>query len=364
MNVADMQNALERHDRLKKSTEIPLFYGSKDKDTVLPSLIVDRIDSAAETARWDDRQKCRELIAILREKAVRWYRGLEDVEVDVRNWNQLKEAFLASYEPKFTAKTNCTNFHDLIQGPNEEVQEYYNRITEVFLRICQTRPANMANLVRDWAPAPQVAAADANAAAIAAVEAHNANAMTAPQNRAADKMEGILHCQRFFKQQIFIASLRDEIRFEVMKEGRETMKDTLDSARQHEVMLSDIKKKGPTQHVQSITSDESNMTEEQWVQINAVLMQQGRRPLPRPNSFRPRPRRFGGNCRYCKKPGHMQKDCISRKKAGAPCVDDKGKPWKKVNQVETEEKKEETPAAAVNEVTRQSVSATINTLNW
>jgi hypothetical protein len=60
----------------------------------------------------------------------------------------------------------------------------------------------------------------------------------------------------------------------------------------------------------------------------------------------------------------MQKDCISRKKAGAPCVDDKGKPWKKVNQVETEEKKEETPAATVNEVTRQSVSATINTLNW
>jgi hypothetical protein len=45
-------------------------------------------------------------------------------------------------------------------------------------------------------------------------------------------------------------------------------------------------------------------------------------------------------------------------------VDDKGKPWKKVNQVETEEKKEETPTATVNEVTRQSVSATINTLNW
>jgi hypothetical protein len=32
--MADLQEALNAHDRVRKSTDLPLFFGRKDKDTV------------------------------------------------------------------------------------------------------------------------------------------------------------------------------------------------------------------------------------------------------------------------------------------------------------------------------------------
>ena len=38
-------------------------------------------------------------------------------------------------------------------------------------------------------------------------------------------------------------------------------------------------------------------------------------------------------CRYCKKKGHLQKDCFSRKRDQAPMVDANGKPYQQNNRV-------------------------------
>ncbi len=54
-------------------------------------------------------------------------------------------------------------------------------------------------------------------------------------------------------------------------------------------------------------------------------------------------------CRYCKKPGHLQKVCNSRIKAGAPQVDANGKPF--TYPQEMEEESEGAEAAAASSIT-------------
>ena len=54
MNQQQMNAALLQHDRVRRSTDLPLFYGRKDKDTTTARLMVDRIEMAAEIANWDD----------------------------------------------------------------------------------------------------------------------------------------------------------------------------------------------------------------------------------------------------------------------------------------------------------------------
>jgi hypothetical protein len=50
-------------------------------------------------------------------------------------------------------------------------------------------------------------------------------------------------------------------------------------------------------------------------------------------------------CRYCKKPGHLQKICNSRIKAGAPQVDSSGKPYTYAQEMEEEDQGAEAAAA-------------------
>ncbi len=56
-----MAAALNDHDRLKRSTNISLFFAKREKDTVLPRILIDRIEDAAEIAKWDKARKIREL---------------------------------------------------------------------------------------------------------------------------------------------------------------------------------------------------------------------------------------------------------------------------------------------------------------
>ena len=67
---AGMAAALNDHDRMRRSTDIPLFYARRDKDTVLPRILIDRIEDAAAIATWDEARKIRELKLCLRERAI------------------------------------------------------------------------------------------------------------------------------------------------------------------------------------------------------------------------------------------------------------------------------------------------------
>ena len=109
--------------------------------------------------------------------------------------------------------------------------------------------------------------------------------------------------------------------------------------------------------------------------VNAIRFRQGKPP------FKPNFRRFNGNgnngksktivCRFCKKPGHVQKDCHARLRANAPMVDANGKPYEKkvftaaaasngpqVNAVTSDD------AAAKSHTVGSIVASAMNALNW
>ncbi len=102
-----MAAALNDHDRMRRSTDIPLFYARRDKDTVLPIILIDRIEDAAAIATWDEARKIRELKLCLRDRAIIWWKSLRDTDTNLASWDAVKAAFLRAYEPKYTAKTVC-----------------------------------------------------------------------------------------------------------------------------------------------------------------------------------------------------------------------------------------------------------------
>ena len=112
-----LDNALIAHDRVRRTTDIPLFYGIKEKDTITPQQLIDRLERAARVARWaTDELKCDQFFLSLRDEALKWSDTLDNIiGFDKENWQQVKSKFLAAYAARFTAKTLCISFQDLKQ---------------------------------------------------------------------------------------------------------------------------------------------------------------------------------------------------------------------------------------------------------
>lgn len=326
-----MQDALLAHDRVKRSTDLPLFYGNPAKDTISAKHLMVRFEYAAEIANWNnDARKCRELYMILREDAITWWETLDDYGVDKGNYNDVKAQFLDKFEPKSSAKTSCANLMEMTQRPGETAYRFYLRLFKVYRRLCDSKPADMA----DVRLVPAVAAA-----------------ATANEQQLIKK-EGLADMEMFLKHQLFIAGLREPLRSEVMKAGKASLHESVDFA---EELESIYRKEGKT--VSAVIEDveaepekeEEELTEEDLEAINLIRRRNGKPPF-RGNFRRPtgasRPPTNGNNyngskpavqCRYCKKSGHMQKECRSRRRDRAPMVDASGKPFaKQINAVDND----------------------------
>jgi len=342
---AAMAAALNDHDRLRRSTEMPLFFGRKDRDSISARLLIDRITTAAQIANWNEARQLQEFYMILRDRALLWWNSLDDTDVDKANWNAVKADFLASYEAKYTAKTTCTNFHELVQRSGEGCHDYYLRVHEAFTKMCESKPA-----------------------AIAAVRAAAGAAADAV------KAEGIRDIERFFKHQLFLAGLKDDLRVKVMEAGKDTLHESMRLATELEIIHQEKMKRGQVNSVTVVSAaaaaDEGStqienfddLEEDEIAAVNAIRMRNGRAPF---KNFRSK---FNGArpkvvCRHCKKPGHMQKDCFARKKANAPMVDANGKPYeKKVNAVDA--RGDTTSSDDRTHNVGAIVSASLNSLNW
>ena len=79
MQAAQLQVALNAHDQVRRSTDLPTFFGKKDRDTVTAHILISCIEAAAMIAGWDtDAQKCKELYLILRDRALIWWDSLDN----------------------------------------------------------------------------------------------------------------------------------------------------------------------------------------------------------------------------------------------------------------------------------------------
>jgi hypothetical protein len=127
LNVPAGQNlaqVLNDHDRTKRLTDIPLFYGQPGRDTIAAQLLIVRLTNAGAIAGWDNARKLLEFKMCLRDKAVGWFEGLTEDGVDTYNWDTVKAEFLETYEPKYSAKTTCANFTNLTQKSEETINDY------------------------------------------------------------------------------------------------------------------------------------------------------------------------------------------------------------------------------------------------
>ena len=72
-DAAALNNVLINHDRVRRTTDIPLFYGVKERDTITPQQLIERIERAARVANWNNDQiKCDQFFLSLREEAINW----------------------------------------------------------------------------------------------------------------------------------------------------------------------------------------------------------------------------------------------------------------------------------------------------
>jgi hypothetical protein len=101
MAEQQMQAVLTQHDRVRRSTDIPVFFEDERRDTVTPHQLIKRIEGAAKIAHWDEAEadvargprKCDELYMCLRQSALSWFNSLKDLGVDCDDWDQLKASF-------------------------------------------------------------------------------------------------------------------------------------------------------------------------------------------------------------------------------------------------------------------------------
>ena len=118
------------------------------------------------------------------------------------------------YKPWYTAKMTCTNFHELVQRPREGIQDYYLRVSETFNKMGEAKPYAM----------------DAIRVVPAAVATIGPAILVA--DLTAMKKEGIKDMEQFFKHQLFMASLHDDLRMKVMEAGKPTLHDSMQYAQE------------------------------------------------------------------------------------------------------------------------------------
>ncbi len=270
-------------------------------DTVLPRILIDRIEDAAEIATWDATRKILELKLCFRENAIIWWKSLRDYTINLDDWDEVKKEFLETYGPKYLAKTICANFADLKQMPNESMNNFGCRVQVAYDRLVDNKPATMATV---------------------------RGTIAAGATEAQVKAEGIKDMALFFKHQLFLAGLKDSVHDKVVEAGKDTFQESMKLARELEAIHNDHRRAQRVAAVKaSLTPTEAanipwdDIGLDEIEQIAAVRKNNaprnqnpGRSNGPTVNAAPVRsngPRNPNIVCRYCKKKGHMQRECNS-----------------------------------------------------
>ena len=150
----DQLDTMSKHECIKSSTALPLFYSRQDKKDLRARDYLDRFEKAARIGKWTtDEQKIDEFTNPLCDDAHKWYKGLKDFPfLDLTKWDTIKSVFLKDYKKKFTAKTICANFRNLQQKPQETVHDYWAKV--IFCKMYQAAADKMGNITmqmtREW----------------------------------------------------------------------------------------------------------------------------------------------------------------------------------------------------------------------
>jgi hypothetical protein len=290
----NLQQVLNDHDRAKRLTDIPLFYGQPARDTIAACLLIIHVNNAGEIASWNDNRKLLEFKMCLRDKAVGWFEGLTEDGVDTNDWATIKTEFLETYEPKYSAKTTCTNFTNLNQKSEETINDYTYHVQMAYKHLTDKKPAAMA-------------------AVRAAVGAAAADL----------KVEGINNAFKFIKHQLFLAGLKDGIRDKVLEAAKDTFTESVKVPRNLETIQNDHKRLNRINTIKQELEEErakeiiwENLSDQELNQLAVIRYTRNQYNNRGNNSNQvcspTTVRNPNTACRYCQKKGHLQKDCFTR----------------------------------------------------
>ena len=318
---AQMQ-ALNEHERNKKVSDLPAFFGQPGKDTVTAKQLIQRIGKAAAVCNWNDAQKALQLSCCFKGSALVWYEGLEKAHgLQSDDWDVLKEAFLAQYEGLVTSVNITLSIKDLQQRVGERVIDYTTRGQGVFNQ-CYDK------IMATWTDTTKVPEANDG----------NRDACKASMKVAA---RGALMTLQMI---MFEAGLQDHLRLDVSQKEHATLWDLQKATLQAEARHTKTRKLQVAAVEEEVNSEDEEtdetsveLEEDQYKEVAAVYAAKGRR-MPRFYKMKkrfPAPRRNQGNgsqtekkppleCWHCGKKGHGIADCYSRK-AGKPKTPGAGK---------------------------------------
>ena len=92
-------------EHLRQITQIPLFYGRPDKDSLTAGMLIKRVDAAAEAAGWNNQRKLSAFFLVLRDKALIWHKTLKADRINLRDWSS-SMIMSRSSRPGRTAQTS------------------------------------------------------------------------------------------------------------------------------------------------------------------------------------------------------------------------------------------------------------------
>ena len=239
---------------------------------------------------------------------------LKKAKVADDNWAGHKEVFLSFFDVKGTAKLNFFSLHEMKQGPAEKVRDFWTKV--------QLHLDHIKDSVDVQEQIETLEKQDFQAALV--------------DNVVKECRQAAVVMQDFYEKMIFITGLNADIRVKVMEATPKFAYDTLKVAIATEMLILDKKDnlKMPIK-ISAVKADESDAEEEEddaeaslLNSLNAIQIQKGKTPFKRfPGNYQKtngngngahngaRPKTMNGEpmkCRYCKKSGHMQKECYKR----------------------------------------------------
>ena len=325
---------LNAHERNKRVSEIPQFYGVPSKDTVSARQLIVRIEQAALICSWNDEAKALQLACALKERCATWFDGLPSgYYIDQKNWTDVKDIFLKTYDDQVTAQALSVSLKELSQQPGERILDYnyrsqviFNKYYDQFMPICKDTASP-----------------------------HEPDYMTAADNAQKTRYIEQRHfaAQRMLIQMqmsLYEAGLLEIYRLEVSQKTYANMKELHQAA-----LASEARRSTKRGLVHSLATGEADpefedeaedLDADLYDQLNAVYVSKGKRM---PQNYRrraPAARRTGTpttltaeqkkllTCFHCGIKGHVIGEC-RKKKNGLPKAKHlQGQPRNKVNEVD------------------------------
>jgi len=288
-------------------TRLPLFFGNPEKDVLTAELWVQRVQSAAAGAEWNNVQTMAHVYGALRAKAIIWYESCQEQMIPNFDNFELgfKPRFLKMFGKNKTTNASIALFEGLKQRNGEGVSDFYLRVSRAVTDMKHLLPAVAIPDVAHVAELPHIP--DAFAVAATAQQAidwfriTNLNAEMRALNTMANNFL-VAGVRKDFRDKILLSRNIREMQFFELNEALIEM---------------ELNDKEPTITGEKQVTEIAAIKED--VEVDAVHRGYGRgrgRGRGRGSTFfRGRggqsgsSTRISGNCYHCGKPGHRKAEC-------------------------------------------------------